>query len=304
MEPTTAIQTIDFHGDELACIRDPDGRRLWVVVRRVCEALGPDESGQRQKLQKAAWAVTELISATGPDGKRYESFCIELDSLPMWLATIHASRVAPHVRPKLERYQREARDVLAAHFLGGARPGSQIAAVIDPNVEAIIRRTADGITDGIANRVLVPIVERLDRVNTRIESVADDVGEIRREQTLQSQRLEALESIERATEKKRPKDKDREQHAQFVLHVFGGFCPCCPTDKPTRIVLQNGAICGGQMDHYISNCNRKSDAMWLICARCNVRNRNAQHHREVQPLFEAYHFRYARWSGPLFRALN
>jgi hypothetical protein len=36
----------------------------------------------------------------------------------MWLATIHSKKVAEEIRPKLELYQAEVRDVLEAHFLG------------------------------------------------------------------------------------------------------------------------------------------------------------------------------------------
>jgi hypothetical protein len=52
------------------------------------------------------------------DGKLREAFCVHLDCLPMWLATIETSRVAEHVRPKLVCYQREATKVLADYFFG------------------------------------------------------------------------------------------------------------------------------------------------------------------------------------------
>jgi hypothetical protein len=78
-----------------------DGEQVWVVVKRVCEALGLDETGQRRKLADKAWAVAELKSATALDGKAYETLCLSLDSLPMWLATIDVKRVKPEVQPKL-----------------------------------------------------------------------------------------------------------------------------------------------------------------------------------------------------------
>lgn len=110
------IVLVPFHGDVIEATKD--GRGVWVPLRRPCEALGIDPDGQRRKLQGKPWAVTEMISATGPDGKLYEMFALHLDCLPMWLATIDAKRVKEEMRPKLELYQREAAKVLADHFFG------------------------------------------------------------------------------------------------------------------------------------------------------------------------------------------
>src|SRR5205807_4561710 len=52
------------------------------------------------------------------NGLTYPTYCIDLECLPMWLATIPASRVAPHVRPKLERYQRECARALGHYCFG------------------------------------------------------------------------------------------------------------------------------------------------------------------------------------------
>lgn len=63
-----------------------DGDRVWVVLKRACEALGLDPEPQRKKLAEKAWAVTSFMEATGSDGKSYEMLCLDLDRLPMWLA--------------------------------------------------------------------------------------------------------------------------------------------------------------------------------------------------------------------------
>lgn len=86
------IKLIRFDGDNLQTVRD--GERVWVVVKRVCEALGIDESGQRQKLADKPWACTELISAHDVSGRKQDAFCCDLDTLPMWLATIDVGRSA------------------------------------------------------------------------------------------------------------------------------------------------------------------------------------------------------------------
>lgn len=148
---------VDFHGDAIECI--DDNGRLWVSVRAVCAALGLDNKGQQAKLSSKTWACVEIIT-TQVAGQRREVFCLDLDSLPMWLATIATSRVRPEIRPKLELYQRECARVLREHFLGPQR-GAQgdmaqaVAAAVAPLVEAVARLGAaqQGAYDSLDARV-------------------------------------------------------------------------------------------------------------------------------------------------------
>jgi len=114
---SSALVSVPFHGDTIEAIKDEHGE-VWVSVRRVCDSLGIDESSQRQKLNSKKWATTVLITAVDARGSRRDTYVVHLDSLPMWLATIEASRVAEVARPKLEAYQIEAAKVLADVFLG------------------------------------------------------------------------------------------------------------------------------------------------------------------------------------------
>lgn len=122
------IVKFDFHGDALDVVRNDVGE-VFVSVRRVCEALGVMLNGQLQKLKGKRWAVMQFICTTGPDGKSYEAACISLRALPQWLNSIEPSRVAPHVRPKLELYQDECADVLADHFLGKRGMSAEMVAL-------------------------------------------------------------------------------------------------------------------------------------------------------------------------------
>jgi hypothetical protein len=126
-----SIVEIPFYSDNVQAVRD--GEQVWVVVKRVSESLGIDHDTQRVKLKEKPWAVTGFIPATGPDGKTYEVFCLDLKSLPLWLATIDAGRVKPEVRFQLVAYQRECAEVLARHFFGApATTGSspELAAMV------------------------------------------------------------------------------------------------------------------------------------------------------------------------------
>jgi hypothetical protein len=56
------------------------------------------------------------MHAVAEDGRNRKLFCVDLATVPMWLAGLQASRVRAEVRNKLVRYQREAEasGVLAA----------------------------------------------------------------------------------------------------------------------------------------------------------------------------------------------
>lgn len=120
------ITTIRFDGDSLQTVRD--GERVWVVLKRACEALGLDAATQAEKLKEKAWATTGLIPADLPDGRNYEMFCVDMDTLPMWLATIDVGRVKEESRAKLITYQRECARVLRDHFFGSPQAIAQLMA--------------------------------------------------------------------------------------------------------------------------------------------------------------------------------
>lgn len=160
----TAITAFDFYGDRLEVIRDVAGNKVWVGVKRVCEALGVDYAGQFTKLREAAWAVVGFSPITGPDDKKYETFCIDLRRLPMWLATISPSRVAERARPKLVRFQNECAQALEAHFLGSR---THEAPALDSRVVDVLASVADGqraLSEAVRQQgaIMLTLAQRLD----------------------------------------------------------------------------------------------------------------------------------------------
>ena len=150
------IEKFNFHGDELDVTRTADGD-VAVPIRELCEPFKLDVSGQLQKLKKTGWAVVEMISMTASDGKNYETACLHRRSIPLWAATVHASKVDVSVRAKLIAYQRECADVLADHFLG--KRGA-------PNFDEASLARAIGLSIGVA---LAPIVQELADLRARID---------------------------------------------------------------------------------------------------------------------------------------
>mgnify|MGYP002653600701 CR=1 FL=1 len=110
----TELETITFHGDDLL-VTEIDGKP-HVVLKPAFEAIGLDANRQIANLRAQAWATTAVTAVVAADGRTREMVTSDLRSFLMQLATIPASRVAEHVRPKLIEYQREVADVIEAHF--------------------------------------------------------------------------------------------------------------------------------------------------------------------------------------------
>lgn len=109
------VQRVAVGPDSIEAAQQSDGT-VWVPIKRVCETLGIDPETQRRKLERKPWARTGIWPVRDEAGRRQATACIHMDDFPMWMAGI--DRVRPDVKDTLLRFQREARDVLADHFLG------------------------------------------------------------------------------------------------------------------------------------------------------------------------------------------
>ena len=104
------IEKVRIGKTEVEAIRK--GGEGYVVLKRMCEAIGIDTWTQIEKIKKLHWAVTSQILATGPDGKKYECFCLHVKSVPLWAATIDVNKVKEDSREILIDYQLKAADAL------------------------------------------------------------------------------------------------------------------------------------------------------------------------------------------------
>ncbi|MEZ4519408.1 MAG: phage antirepressor N-terminal domain-containing protein [Chloroflexota bacterium] len=110
---------VDFYGDELTAIRADDGN-IYVGLRRMCQLLGVDTQGQRQRIdrhQVLREGLRESILQTAQGPQR--SQVLRVDMVPLWLSGVRTSAVVEEIRPKLERLQREAAKVLWEAFREG-----------------------------------------------------------------------------------------------------------------------------------------------------------------------------------------
>ncbi len=134
---------VEFHGQRVTALWD--GNEAWVVVKRICENLGVAPWNQIKKIQenKAYDNLYHAIMVQQPSGAK-ETFCIHLDALTLWLASIQPGRVKEEVRDKLIQYQRECMTVLTAHFFGKTNTppspsldGSTLGALLQQNAALV-----------------------------------------------------------------------------------------------------------------------------------------------------------------------
>lgn len=144
------VAQVPFYDNSIEAVRADDGT-IMVSLKRVCESLGVSMQGQHEKLSKCEWATVKIILTVAEDGKRRRLTMIDLESLPMWLATINVSKVRIAVRPKLLQYQREARAVLAAWFadvkgspLNADRPNTRTRHALPLSLPPLPARMAAG----------------------------------------------------------------------------------------------------------------------------------------------------------------
>ena len=180
MKNTTTVMStelVPFHGSMFEAGKADD--KVWVSVRRMCEPLELAFNGQFEKLSsgdRAPWAVVRVMRMTGPDGKTYETFCLELDCVPMWLATLDSSRVAPHLREKIVLFQKEATKALRDHFFKAPKPAppptrAEIARMLLIECERAEKLEAEKQVLEHTVDTLVAEVEAVDARNAELEPI-------------------------------------------------------------------------------------------------------------------------------------
>ena len=153
--PKYEIERVSFYGEHIEGVRCENGE-VRIGIKLICENLGVAFSGQIRNLTTthAHWSGVNMMLIPDERGRPQEHATIPLDSVPMWLANIKLNKVAEEIRPKLSRYQVEAKIVLARHFLGGSLHAAPGLAALSSQVAAlhllILQKFADN--DGAVGR--------------------------------------------------------------------------------------------------------------------------------------------------------
>lgn len=132
---------ISFYDDQVRAVKVEDGT-VYVPVRPICEFLGVNWAGQRQRIQRDA-VLSRVVMSVGvthsdipSDSRRphtSEMLAIPLDFLNGWLFGINASRVKEEVREKLIQYQFECYRVLYEAF-----GRNLVTAAPDPRIDELL----------------------------------------------------------------------------------------------------------------------------------------------------------------------
>lgn len=117
---------VEFYDDEIIAVRVKDGT-IYVPIRPICERMGLDWSGQRQRIMRDAVlsqkiqgvGVTTTPSQSGVGGGLQEMLALPLDYIGGFLFGMNANRVKKEVRNKLIRYQEKCYQVLSEAFFEG-----------------------------------------------------------------------------------------------------------------------------------------------------------------------------------------
>lgn len=111
------LTQIPFHDTTIYTTADG----VYVALRPVCEALGPDADSQLQRLKRQPWTRTVMITVQMPgDDRSREMTFIDRRTFTMWLATIDTGRLKnEHTRELVRTYQCEAADALDKYFNEG-----------------------------------------------------------------------------------------------------------------------------------------------------------------------------------------
>ncbi len=138
-------RTVDFYGDELLAVRAGDGH-VYVSLRHLCEALGLARQGQVRRIRddkilSEGYQGGNVLLPPSPDGRgggTQKAGMLRVDLVPLWLSGVRAQAAKEKIRPKLERFQREAAKVLWEAFQEGRLTA-------DPAFDDLLRSDSDAV---------------------------------------------------------------------------------------------------------------------------------------------------------------
>lgn len=113
------IVEIPFHGSVMIAQKSDDGE-IYAALKPICENIGIDFNGQKQRLERTPWATMCIIHTVASDGKRHDMTAVNRKTLTMWLATIDTNRLSnEQARQNVTVYQQEAAEALDKYFNDG-----------------------------------------------------------------------------------------------------------------------------------------------------------------------------------------
>lgn len=130
----TEVREVEFYGDIVTGALVPlgSGAEVYVPLREICDFLGLNWSGQRQRIMRDE-VLREVVRGVvithtpGVGGGTQEMLCVPLKFLPGVLFGISAERVKPEFRERITRYRRECYDILWDAFKHDILPAAALS---------------------------------------------------------------------------------------------------------------------------------------------------------------------------------
>lgn len=234
---------IPFHGTQMVAQQIDNAPH--VAIKPVCESLGLDYEGQRQRLVRQPWASTAVIQVQLPgDTQRRDVTFIDRRTFTMWLATIQTSRIKNEkARELLVAYQREAADVLDRYFHEGgainpAASEHQINAMIfQARAQMELCQAAKGLihADHLEARALA-ILDRATGDHAKPVNPVLYAQDFLKEKRLPEKRRKSIQSMFGKRAKKAYIDLHGEEPGRYPLTLPNGqtrdVCAYTEADRP------------------------------------------------------------------------
>lgn len=111
-----------INGVDIAAVQD-EHHNIFVPVKPICQALGIDPEGQRQRILRhyILGSTAFTVKAVAGDEKERDMLCLPLKYVYGWLFTIDANQVAEARRESVAKYQEECYEALYRHFAGSLK---------------------------------------------------------------------------------------------------------------------------------------------------------------------------------------
>lgn len=156
------IVEVPFNGSMMIAQRFDDGE-IYTALKPICENIGIDFNGQKQRLERTPWATMCVMHTVAADGKNRDMTAIRRKTLTMWLATIDTNRLSDEqARHNVTVYQQEAAEALDKYFNEGG---------------AIRVSDADSDEDIMARAVLVA-QKTIERKNQQLQAKDEQIREL------------------------------------------------------------------------------------------------------------------------------
>lgn len=175
---------VEFYGDDLVAVRVQDGT-IFVPIRPLCELLGLDWSGQRQRIMRDAVlsqkfkgvGVTTTPSKSGVGGGKQDMLALPLDYISGFLFGVNANRVKEEIREKLIIYQEKCYSVLSeAFYEGRLNPDTDFEVLLQSDSPAAQAYKTFQALAKLARHQLI-LESRIDQHEDRLEQLESVIGD-------------------------------------------------------------------------------------------------------------------------------